>query len=83
MLFMTQQVTHIMISEISSGWAQAIVALAALTCTLLLALIAAVWRIGTKMGSMIQTQEDHDERLVRIERHQDEHDAWHMRKGIV
>ena len=40
-----------------------------------------VWRIGNKIGRIIASLQDHDGRLERIERHEDAHDAWHLRRG--
>lgn len=72
-----------MLAIISSGWASAIVALAALGCTLLIALVTAVWRIGTKVGGIASTLAEHDDRMDRIEVGQRAHDQWHMSRGIV
>lgn len=50
---------------------------------LLVTLVGAVWRIGTKMGMIGATLNDHSNRISRIESHEDQHDEWHRRRGIV
>ena len=47
----------------------------------LLGLIGAVWRLGSKMGEMTQELHSHNQRLDRLEKHQDDHDAWHLDRG--
>lgn len=49
--------------------------------TILLLVFGAVWRLGTKMGEMIQELHDHNGRLERVEDHQDAHDEWHLNRG--
>lgn len=46
-----------------------------------IATLGAVWRIGSMIGRMAATQNDHDGRLERLEREQDAHDAWHLNRG--
>lgn len=46
-----------------------------------IATLGAVWRIGSVLGQMHATQNDHDGRLERLEREQDAHDAWHLNRG--
>lgn len=47
----------------------------------LLGLIGAVWRLGSKMGEMTQELRSHNQRLDRLEKHQDAHDEWHLNRG--
>jgi hypothetical protein len=44
-------------------------------------IMAAVWRLGTKMGQMTQALQDHNARLERVEDHMAEHDRWHFHRG--
>lgn len=45
------------------------------------AIFGAIWRLGTKVGGMTQELHDHNQRLDRLEKHQDDHDAWHLGRG--
>ena len=56
-------------------------ALLSVVALVTIATLGAVWRIGTMLGRMGAAQSDHDERLARIERHEDSHDAWHLARG--
>lgn len=50
---------------------------------LLIALIGAVWRIGSKVGMISATIVDLEGRVARMEKHEDDHDAWHMSRGLI
>lgn len=63
--------------------ASAVATWATVISFLLVALIGAVWRVGSKVGSIASTLADHEGRLDRVEQHQDAHDTWHMSKGLV
>ena len=51
-------------------------------CTaLLIAVLAACWRMGSQLGRLVSSQQDHDGRIRRLEDHEDAHDAWHLARG--
>jgi len=51
-------------------------------CTaLLIAVLAACWRMGSQLGRLVANSHDHEGRIVRLEAHEDAHDAWHMARG--
>lgn len=57
------------------------IAFATLVITLLLAIFAAIWRAGNKLGGISQTQLDHERRITELEVHEHEHDIWHLNRG--
>lgn len=49
--------------------------------TLLVAILTATWRIGSKVGGHAQQLKDHGGRIDRLEDNADDHDRWHLHRG--
>lgn len=45
------------------------------------ATLGGVASISARLGRISAQQSDHDSRLTRLERHEDEHDRWHLERG--
>ena len=46
-----------------------------------IAVLGAVWRLGTSVGKLVQGHDDLIARVGRLEVHEDEHDVWHLDRG--
>lgn len=66
-----------MFAELSGG-AVTLFGVIIVLCT---AIFGAVWRVGNKIGGMTQHLIANDDRLDRLEQHEDDHDKWHLRRG--
>ena len=48
---------------------------------LLVAVLGACWRMGSALGHLLSESHDHEGRIIRLEAHEDAHDAWHLARG--